>query len=79
MPVLIEELHRIHQQQGLVARAERLCGIEALWQGEDTGLPESEEERDSLLEVSLGQLDLLLEEIRLESGSGAIPPQAGSQ
>jgi hypothetical protein len=79
MPVLIEELHRIHQQQGLVALAERLCGIEALWQGEDTGLPESEEERDSLLEVSLGQLDLLLEEIRLESGSGAIPPQAGSQ
>jgi hypothetical protein len=65
MPVLIEELHRIHSRSGLVGLVEQLCGIEALWQGEDspaTGAPRG-------LEASLGQLDLLLEEIRLEQSA----------
>ena len=67
MPVLIEELHRIHRQQGLVALAERLCGIEAVWQGEDGDLPE-DGAASGLLQDSMGQLDLLLEQIRLETG-----------
>lgn len=66
MPVLIEELHRIHTQQGLAALAERLCGIEALWQSEDSGAPAGG--NDAFQEDSLGQLDLLLEQIRLETG-----------
>lgn len=67
MPVLIEELHRTYRHQGLTALAERLCGIEALWQGEDGGPRSEDDESEDLLELSLGQLDLLLEEIRLES------------
>ena len=46
--------------------AERLCGIDLLWQGQpgasDDDLPD--------LESSLGQLDLLLEEIR-QGGSAS--------
>jgi hypothetical protein len=68
MPVLIEELQRIHNQQGLAALAERLCGIENLWHNEDSGNVE-ESGGSELLEESLGQLDLLLEQIRLETGS----------
>lgn len=70
MPVLIEELHRTYRLQGLTALAERLCGIEALWQSEGPGSSAVEGDDDDLLEVSLGQLDLLLEEIRLEGGTG---------
>ncbi|MFN5118583.1 MAG: hypothetical protein ACK5FE_02120 [Cyanobacteriota bacterium] len=62
MPVLIEELHRIHAHQGLAGLAERLCGIEELWQGEDDG--QADGFASASLEDSLGQLDLLLEEIR---------------
>ena len=65
MPVLIEELHQIHSQLGLAALAERLCAIEAIWQEEDTD-PEGPDRGSGLLEDSLGQLDLLLEEIRME-------------
>jgi len=68
MPVLLEELVRIHGREGLTGLADRLCAIEAAWQGEDQadgglGVPED-------LADSLGQLDLLLQEIRLESGRG---------
>jgi hypothetical protein len=70
MPVLIEELQRLHTQQGLVALAERLCGIEDLWYDEDSGNIEGSGGSE-LLEESLGQLDLLLEQIRLETGSDA--------
>jgi hypothetical protein len=59
MPVLLEELRRIHEQGGLTGLADRLCGIEAGWQAEEH---HGEEE----LPGSLGQLDLLLEEIRQE-------------
>ena len=62
MPVLIEELQRIHAHSGLVALAERLCAIEQLWQGEEQEGPD-EIRLDGLTE-SFGQLDLLLEEIR---------------
>jgi len=73
MPVLIEELHRTYRHQGLAALADRLCGIEALWQGEDGGSGAGIDDSDDLLELSLGQLDLLLEEIRLESDPPALP------
>jgi hypothetical protein len=62
MPVLLEELHRIHRQQGLPALAERLCGIEEVWIGEDRG--GSAGPVAPGLDDPLGQLDLLLEEIR---------------
>jgi hypothetical protein len=68
MPVLIEELARIHQREGLSGLADRLCAIEALWQGEDQGQEPAVAGGD--LSESLGQLDLLLQEIRLESGPG---------
>lgn len=68
MPVLIEELQRIHNQQGLAALAERLCGIEDLWHNEDAGRVDAGGGSD-LLEESLGQLDLLLEQIRMETGA----------
>lgn len=57
MPVLIDALHGIYRQGGLVALAERLCGIEAIWQLEDEADPRDDPD-------PLGQLDLLLEEIR---------------
>jgi hypothetical protein len=63
MPVLLEELHRIHRQQGLPGLVERLCGIEDLWYGEDQGLGK-EFSLPPGLDDPLGQLDLLLEEIR---------------
>ena len=67
MPVLLEELARVHSREGLTGLAQRLCEIETVWQGEDQGL--SADDQPSLaLEDSLGQLDLLLQEIRLDSG-----------
>lgn len=66
MPVLIEELHRIYSQQGLAGLAERLCGIEELWLGEDQVLPAAEAGALGGRAAALGQLDLLLEEIRQE-------------
>lgn len=66
MPVLLEELHGLHQRQGLLALAERLCGIEAIWKVEEGGEPRGRS-RGAEAEVALDQLDLLLEEIRLES------------
>jgi len=67
MPVLIEELRQIHNRQGLLGLAERLCGIEQLWQGEDRGTQEADIGAASSLSDPLGQLDLLLEEIRQSS------------
>lgn len=64
MPVLLGELERIHGRGGLTALAERLCGIEELWQGEETGPEES-----ASFDDPLGQLDLLLEEIRADRTS----------
>lgn len=67
MPVLLEVLERTVSQQGLAGLAEQLCRIEDRWQAEDQG---GEAERSGVdLDASLGQLDLLLQEIR-EDGQG---------
>lgn len=65
MPVLIEVLQRIHSQQGLCGLADKLCGIEDLWRGED-GASGGDGVEAAGLADSLGQLDLLLQEIRQE-------------
>jgi hypothetical protein len=67
MPVLVEELHRIHQLHGLAALAERLCGIDDRWQEEEGGAMGPAAGRED----SLAQLDLLLEEIRQEQQKSA--------
>ena len=64
MPVLIEELRQLHARQGLLGLAERLCGIEQLWQGEERSSLDDLGDGPDDLSDSLGQLDLLLEEIR---------------
>lgn len=66
MPVLLEELQRLHRSEGLVGLVERLCAIEAVWQGEDAGDGLAASGSAGLLDDSLGQLDLLLQEIRQE-------------
>lgn len=65
MPVLLEELQRLHRQDGLVGLVDRLCEIEAVWQGEDASGHHGEDGA-ALLDDSLNQLDLLLQEIRQE-------------
>jgi hypothetical protein len=67
MPVLLEELARTYSHAGLTGLAQRLCEIESLWQGEDQGL-DDEPQASIALDDSLGQLDLLLREIRLDGG-----------
>ena len=69
MPVLMEVLAATHAGQGLSGLAAQLCAIEERWQGEDHWPPDAagagqSEEAASSLDVSLGQLDLLLQEIR---------------
>ena len=74
MPVLLEELNRTYSRSGLDGLAQQLCGIEELWHHED-GWPAGDGgETDAApgrlsLDDSLGQLDLLLEEIRLDQAS----------
>ena len=74
MPVLLEVLNRTYIRGGLDGLAQQLCGIEELWQHED-GWPAGEEGEAPKtsgrisLDDSLGQLDLLLEEIRLDQAS----------
>jgi hypothetical protein len=67
MPVLLDELARVHCRDGLTGLAQRLCEIESLWQGEDQGM-DGDDQAPSSLDDSLGQLDLLLQEIRLDVG-----------
>ena len=67
MPVLLEELAAIHRRDGLVGLAERLCAIETLWQGEDQGGDDDDVALPPDLADSFGQLDLLLQEIRLDA------------
>ena len=61
MPVLLGELERTSGREGLTGLAERLCGIEEQWQGE-----EAPTDGGADFEDPLGQLDLLLEEIRAD-------------
>jgi hypothetical protein len=63
MPVLLEVLQRTYSSQGLAGLAEQLCGVEELWHREDGGA-EVGDGRLPGLDASLGQLDLLLQEIR---------------
>jgi hypothetical protein len=65
MPVLLEVLQRTHSREGLPGLAQQLCGVEELWQNED-GAGQSDGAGLSGLEDPLGQLDLLLQEIRQE-------------
>lgn len=69
MPVLLEELARIHSRDGLTGLAQRLCEIDGLWQGEDQGDQAGQAELS--LADSLGDLDSLLREIRLDLGEDA--------
>jgi hypothetical protein len=70
MPVLLEELSRIQASEGLAGLAEKLCSIEALWCQEDLGEHPLAVVAGEAPEVDhLGQLDLLLEEIRQEHHS----------
>jgi hypothetical protein len=60
MPVLLEALQHTYAHQGVAGLADQLCAVEDSWQcsGDATvGLDAAEE---------LGQLDLLLQEIRSE-------------
>jgi len=67
MPVLLDALVRTYSADGLTGLAQRLCEIESLWCGEDRGIERDGEEAIPL-DDSLGQLDLLLQEIRLDVG-----------
>ncbi|MEN9766762.1 MAG: hypothetical protein RLZZ32_722 [Cyanobacteriota bacterium] len=67
MPVLLDELARVYSRDGLTGLAQRLCDIESLWQGEDQGI-DGDDQPPISLDDSLGQLDLLLQEIRLDVG-----------
>jgi hypothetical protein len=69
MPVLIAELHRTWSRHGAAGLAERLCAIEDGWLGEEPGRAADAEADDGLLEDSMGQLDLLLQEIRADGGA----------
>ncbi|MGB5136184.1 MAG: hypothetical protein WBN89_13525 [Prochlorococcaceae cyanobacterium] len=65
MPVLLDALQGIHARSGLVGLAEQLCAIEEIWQRENETAP-GQPTRATALDASLGQLDLLLQEIRGE-------------
>jgi hypothetical protein len=66
MPVLLEALQATYSRGGLVELVGQLCGIEDAWHSEDqAGGPVAWAETGAdPLAASLGQLDLLLQEIR---------------
>ncbi|EDY37631.1 conserved hypothetical protein [Cyanobium sp. PCC 7001] len=69
MPVLLETLQRTYAGEGLAGLAGRLCAIEERWQREAAeGVSGSSAPGPTggIEETSLGQLDLLLQEIRGE-------------
>ena len=61
MPVLLDALEDTYSRDGLSGLAARLCGIEALWHDEDGW---GEQAVAGEREDPLGDLDLLLQEIR---------------
>ncbi len=69
MPVLLEELHRTWIRQGAAGLAERLCAIEAQWLAEEPGEDGAFLDAGDPLADSMRPLDLLLQEIRGDSGS----------
>ena len=66
MPVLLDAIGT-YEHQHITGLAQRLCEIESLWQGEDQGM-DGDDQAPSSLDDSLGELDLLLQEIRLDVG-----------
>ncbi|MEC8732154.1 MAG: hypothetical protein VXX51_02760 [Cyanobacteriota bacterium] len=61
MPALLEVLEREHNLRGLAGLADRLCSVEAEWQGQ----PANDSAGGGTAEDDpFGQLDLLLQEIR---------------
>lgn len=64
MPVLLEVLQHTYDHQGLAGLAERLCAVEHDWQ--QAGAASCTESAAGDAAGELGQLDLLLEEIRAE-------------
>jgi hypothetical protein len=60
MPVLLEALQITYARQGVAGLAEQLCAVEDGWQ-QDGGAPVALDAAEEL-----GQLDLLLQEIRAE-------------
>lgn len=68
MPVLLDELHRTWTCQGVAGLAERLCAIEAQWLSEPAEPRSDQPQDEDRFDASMGQLDLLLQEIRNEHG-----------
>jgi hypothetical protein len=69
MPVLLESLQHTYAGEGLAGLAGRLCAIEDRWQreaDEAASVPAGAGQAGRSEESSLGQLDLLLREIRGE-------------
>jgi hypothetical protein len=64
MPVLLEALQHTYARQGLAGLAERLCAVESNWH--QSGAPREAGSNELDAAGELGQLDLLLEEIRAE-------------
>ena len=67
MPVLLDALQRTYLGQGLTGLAEQLCAVEERWQQEDQEAPAQGGARLVSPSADLGQLDLLLQEIRGEA------------
>lgn len=67
MPVLIDALQCSYSEAGLTGLAETLCSIEERWQSEDDPPTEPRSRLGADGEDPLGQLDLLLEEIRADA------------
>lgn len=67
MPVLLETLERTYAGEGLAGLAGQLCGIQERWHREDDGSGTAESgDVGPGRDAGLGQLDLLLQEIRGE-------------
>ncbi len=80
MPVLLEALNRTYSQGGLAELVNQLCAIEADWHREDQadllqGL-EPGTTAATAAGSSLEQLDLLLQEIRLEQSAELATPES---
>jgi hypothetical protein len=73
MPVLLDALQATYSQRGLAGLAAQLCEIEAQWQQQDAAAPADRPGRGAAFHDSLGQLDLLLQEIRADAGTADQP------
>ena len=64
MPVLLDVLQATYAGEGLPGIAHQLCAIEDSWHGEESDGTGDGVAQDVPAEHSLGQLDLLLQQIR---------------